>query len=105
MKTLGEFELDGKPVYVEIEDDFAGVRRVGRTEDGILKTEIRFAEAIAQIRPAAEAVLSALREMNTPDEIGLEFGVKFNAKAGAFFASAASEAAFKVSLKWKNEKK
>ena len=40
--------------------------------------------------------------MNTPDEIGLEFGIKFNAKAGAVFASVDSEATFKVSLKWKN---
>ena len=54
--------------------------------------------------PAAELVLNAFREMNTPDEIGLEFGVKFNASAGAFLASAGSEATFKVSLKWKNEK-
>ncbi len=105
MKTLADFELDGKPVYVEIEEDENKVRRVSRTEEGILKTEIRFTEAIAQIRPAAEAVLKAFREMNTPDEIGLEFGIKLNAKAGAFFASAASEATFRVSLKWKNDKK
>ncbi len=43
--------------------------------------------------------------MNTPDEIGLEFGLKFNAKTGVIFASADSEATFKVSLKWTNEKK
>ncbi|MCK7576896.1 MAG: hypothetical protein MZV65_14195 [Chromatiales bacterium] len=41
--------------------------------------------------------------MNTPTEIGLEFGVKFSAKAGAIIASVDSEAVFKVSLKWSNK--
>ncbi len=94
-----------KPVYVEIEDDTAEVRRVDRTEHSILKTGSRFVEAIAQVKPAANAVFTVFREMNTPDEIGLESGIKFGAKAGAFLASADSEATFKVSLKWKNEKK
>ena len=49
-------------------------------------------------------VLQAFREMNTPDEIGLDFGIKFSAQAGAIFASVDSEATFKVSLKWKNPK-
>ena len=47
-------------------------------------------------------MLESFKEMNTPDEIDLEFGIKFNAKAGAVFASVDSEATFKVSLKWKN---
>jgi len=60
---------------------------------------------VARIKPAAEAVLNAFREMNTPDEIALEFGLKFTAKAGAVFvASAGSEATFKVALKWKNDR-
>jgi len=46
--------------------------------------------------------LKTFQEINTPAEINLEFGVKFNAKAGFIFASADSEATFKVSLKWKN---
>jgi hypothetical protein len=40
--------------------------------------------------------------MNSPAEIGLEFGIKLNAKAGAIFASVDSEATFKVSIKWRN---
>ena len=38
-----------------------------------------------------------------PTEIELEFGVKFNAKAGAIIASVDSEATFKVALKWVNQ--
>ncbi len=106
MKQLIEFELDGQPVYVEAEmSEAEGMRLVSRGgDDGPVRAEARFAEAVARIKPAAEVVLNAFREMNTPDEIALEFGLNFSAKAGAVFASADSSATFKVSLKWKNEK-
>ena len=38
--------------------------------------------------------------MNTPDEIALEFGLKFNAKTGVIFASADSEATFNSTIKF-----
>lgn len=101
-KEIVEFELDGQPVYVEVEQSGVGPRRVSRGDDGVAKAENRFKDAIARIRPAADALLTSFKEMNTPDEIGLDFGIKFNAKAGAVFASVDSEATFKVSLKWKN---
>lgn len=103
-KDVLEFKLaDGTPVYVETSD--AGVsdlRRAGRGEGGPLKADSRFDEAVARIRPAAQVLLDSLRELNTPEEIGLEFGLKFNAKAGAIIASVDSEAAFRVTIKWKN---
>jgi len=40
-----------------------------------------------------------LQGLDAPEEIGLEFGFKFNSKAGAVIASVDSEAAFKVSIK------
>jgi len=107
MKKIIEFELDGQPVYFETEiSEAEGMRRVsrGEGEEETEKASSRFKDAVARIKPAAEVVLNAFREMNTPDEIGLEFGLKFNAKAGVVFASTDSEATFKVSLKWKNTK-
>jgi len=107
MKHLVEFALeDGSVVAVEVEGEGSGMQRASRGgETEAEQAKSRFTEAIARVKPAAEAVLNAFREMNTPDEIGLEFGVKFSAKAGAILASADSEATFKVALKWKNEKK
>jgi len=96
--------LDGKPVYIEVEETEEGITRVGRTEDGIEKAENKFTRAISHIKPAAEAILNTFREMSAPEEIGMEFGIKFNAKAGAVFASVDSEATFKVSVKWSNKK-
>ncbi len=106
-KDIIQYELeDGTFVSVEVEDsgNASGAQRVSRGgRDGAGdQAQGRFTDAVARIRPAAEAVLQSFREMNTPDEIGLEFGIKFNAKAGAVFASVDSEATFKVSLKWKN---
>jgi len=103
-KNIVQFDLDGKPVYVEVEDqqEAYGMQRVSRGDNGVAESENRFTDAVARIRPAAEAVLKAFQDMNTPEEIALEFGIKFNAKAGAVFASVDSEATFKVSLKWKN---
>jgi hypothetical protein len=106
MKKLVAFELDGQSVFVETEiSEQQGLERIARgTEDEPEPAESRFVDAVERIKPAAEVVLNAFREMNTPDEIGLEFGLKFNAKTGVIFASADSEATFKVSLKWTKEK-
>lgn len=107
MKDVIIFELeDGTPVYIESKDPGrgGGMERVGRTGEKEVAATKRFAEALAHIRPAAETVLNTFREMNTPSEIGLEFGLKMNASAGAIFTSVGSEATFKVSLKWVNPK-
>lgn len=36
-----------------------------------------------------------------PDEIGIEFGVQLSAQTGAFIASAAAAANFRVSMTWR----
>ncbi len=106
MKRLVEFELeDGSTVWMEIdESEPSGPRKAGgKNLDGPTKFG-RFKKTLDQVRPAAEMVVEAFREVNAPAEIGLEFALKFNTKVGSFlFASADSEASFKVSLKWTNE--
>jgi hypothetical protein len=105
MKKMIAFEMDDQPVYIEAEVSEMEMQRVSRSgENEPVSAESRFVDAVAKIKPAAEVVLKAFQEMNTPDEIGLEFGLKFNAKTGVVFASADSQATFKVTLKWTNEK-
>jgi hypothetical protein len=110
MKRLVEFDLeDGSSVYMEIDEPaaYSGLKRAGGK--GVEKSDAPenlgpFKKTLEQVRPAAEMVLGAFREMNAPAEIGLEFALKLNTQVGSFlFASADSEASFKVSLKWKNE--
>lgn len=49
-------------------------------------------------------MLETFRELNTPDEIDLEFGIKLSGRLGALIASVDSEATFKVKLNWTNER-
>ncbi len=104
-KHLVEYQLADGPVYIEVETPAGeGTLRVNRSGESIPeKVQTSFNEAIARLRPAADAVLQAFQGLHTPAEIGLEFGVKFSAKAGVIIASVDSEAVFKVSLKWSNK--
>jgi hypothetical protein len=105
-RGLIELKLgDGTSVFVESTEDVAagqGPQRISRGQAGAQEATDRFEDAVARIRPAAQALLDGLRDLNTPEQVSLEFGIKFNAKAGVVFASVDSEAVFKVSLTWKN---
>ena len=108
MKELVEFQLNdssGDTVTIEIEnlDENKTPRRVSR--DGsteTLKSDKRFDQVLSAVKPVANAVIDSLKDIDRPEEIGLEFGLKFGVKAGIIFTSADSEATFKLSLKWKN---
>ena len=57
MKKVIPFDLDGTPVYIEVEDtkeNSPGMQRVSRGGDKDDKTENRFTDAIAKVKPAAE---------------------------------------------------
>ena len=70
------------------------------------KAEQTFESALGQIKPAAAAVIAKLRDLSDPPEqVGIEFGIKLGAKAGAFITSADAEATFKITLTWKRESK
>lgn len=99
-KKLVEFELeDGSTISIEQPSRYNEVKRSGK--DMVETSMPKFEQAVNQVKPAAKAVLNAFKEMNTPDEINLEFGMKFSASAGAIIASVDSEATFKVNLTWK----
>ena len=104
-KNLVQFSLeDNTPIFVETEGlELSTMQRVSRTKEGIEIAQVRFQQALSHLKPAAEMVLQAFREVNQPSEISLEFGIKLNGQIGAVFASVNSEATFKVTLKWKNE--
>ena len=103
-RNLVQFELaDGTPVIVEVEEPKIGREtRVSLTAEGTEQAQMSFMEALARLRPAADAVLDTFRAMNNPSEIDLEFGVKLSGKMGAIFTAVQGEATFKVSVKWKN---
>ncbi len=109
MKRLVEFPLeDGSTIMVEVDDpeSAGGTMRVGRGDKTVEKANLSFEKALDKIKPTANAVISKLRDLyDPPDEIGVEFGLKLSAKAGAVLAAAGVEANYKVTLKWQKDKK
>ena len=103
MSKIVEFELEsGEKVYVEATDDAAaGPRPAGRGEKAAKVASESFEAALERVKPAAHAVVQAFRELNEPDEIGLEFGLDFKTSVDAFVLSGEATAAFKLSLTWK----
>lgn len=103
MSKIVEFELaSGEKVYVEAAEDDAGgplpASRDGRPAKIAAET---FEAALERVKPAARAVVEAFRELNEPDEIGLEFGLDFKTSVAAFVLTGEASAAFKLSLTWK----
>jgi hypothetical protein len=99
-RQLIEYALaDGQSIVVEAEGDAGPVQR-GRGDAPVERAAESFEAAVAKLKPAAAAVIDGLKGL-TPEEITLELGLKFSAKAGVVLASADSEATFKVTLKWK----
>ena len=108
MKRLVEFTLeDGSTVLVESEEpDSRGgpVVRGGGPIDVVEKAGMGFEAALGKIKPVAAAFIAKMRDLSdAPEQVGIEFGIKLGAKAGAFIASADAEATFKVTLTWKRE--
>jgi hypothetical protein len=63
-----------------------------------------FDAAIEAIKPAAVAVASKFRNFaDAPEGVEVEFGLKFAGQAGAFIASASTEAQFRVKVVWKGK--
>jgi hypothetical protein len=109
VKGLIEFQLaDGSTVLVEAEETVTSPKTMrGSASTSIAqRAEQTFEGALENIKPVAAAFIAKLNEIvNPPQQIAVEFGIKLSAKAGAFIASADTEANFKVTLTWKHEYK
>lgn len=107
VKRLVDFPLEqGGSVLVEVNEASAGPAMRGLGKDRLTvadQTDKTFEEATATVLPAASGLLSRLRTADDPaDEISIEFGVQLSAQTGAFIASAAVEANFRVSMTWRH---
>ena len=106
MKRLMEFPLEqGGSILVEIDELPAGpvTRGLGKDHPALVEQAGKtFEDATATITPAAQSLIARLRSVeDAPDEIGIEFGVQLSAQTGAFIASVAAQANFRVSMTWR----
>ena len=104
-RQLLRWEINGVPLVMETGDeDIAGWTSASALGDRIVhNVRVRFEDALANVRDAALVALRTFREGpddSEPDEIELEFGVKFGTEAGAMIAKTALEGQFTVRLTW-----
>lgn len=107
MSEIMEFRLNsGESVFIEVEEGEASgaPQTAGMGEKAIRTASETFEDALEKVKPAARAVVQAFRELNEPDEIGLEFGIQFKTEANVFVFTGEANASFKLSLKWKSDK-
>ena len=106
MSEIIEFLLEsGESVYLEVEEGDSVEARPASLGEGAIQTASEtFETALEKVKPAARAVVQAFRELNEPDEIGLEFGIQFKTEANVFVLTGEANASFKLSLKWKSDK-
>jgi hypothetical protein len=94
---------DGGSVVVEAAESDIGVTRVSRAGDGVATAERTFEAALGSVKQAAETVLHQFQALaSRPDEVNIEFGVSFNAQAGAVIAKTGIDSHLKVTLAWRN---
>jgi hypothetical protein len=107
MARLAKFVLpDGSSIVAEVDDESVSSSRIMRggavaSSEIVVKANETFESALDRVRWAAEGLLDRLTSLaRPPDELEVEFGVKLNAETGAVIAKAATEANFKINLKW-----
>jgi Trypsin-co-occurring domain 1 len=103
---LVEFPLeDGSSVLVEVEEAAESPGRVTRgwrEERVTARAQSTFEESIGKITPATRSMVERLRDFpDPPDQIEVEFGIRLSGEAGAYIATVAAEANFRVSVSWK----
>lgn len=103
-RELITVNIDGQDIQFESSLPIgSGVQNAGNNDN---EKQIKKIESFADsIRPVTKLLMESLKDINNPDEINIEFGIKIGAKAGVVFASANTDVNFKVSIKWKNTDK
>lgn len=106
MATYIEYEIEeGKTVLVEVKDAQTGVVKASRGSDGniIIKASKTFSDAMGNIKAQALALRQQLEDARA-NEVQVEFSLKATGEMGNFaIGTVGAEAAYKVTLKWKNE--
>lgn len=99
MKRIIEFGQGHKTVFVEVEDNTRHGDELSARGSAAEKARQSFEEAVAGIGPIADMILRQLSALS-PENVIVEFGVKFSAEAGVILASSALEGNCKVTIGW-----
>jgi hypothetical protein len=107
MKQLMSFPLEsGGEIWIETDYPSSG-GYVNSSAGGhaAAKATQTFESALEKLTPALHKIRDVLVDLNNPQEIEIEFGIKVSGEVGAFLTSASTEANLTVKLKWVKEPK
>jgi hypothetical protein len=103
MKRLVTFPSKYGETIIEIDEPVPTGGEVRVARPGVVeRASEEFETALQRIQPAVKVITETLHDLNNPEEITVEFGIKLSATAGAFIASADAESNFTVTVLWKN---
>jgi predicted membrane GTPase involved in stress response len=103
--NIFEFESrDGSNILIELDESQTSGGMVEVSANGVMgKAEKSIEESLDTIKHLADAVVDKIKNAaSKPDEVKVEFGIKFSADAGAFVAKVGAEAHLKLIMTWKN---
>lgn len=107
MKKLLQFTTeDGDVFFVEADEPVAAPAMRGSGGDeasrGVVQTVSEsFEKALKPLKDVSNTIISSIKDVvNSPNEVQVEMGLKFSAKAGIILTSLDSEANLKIVLKW-----
>src|SRR5581483_9489026 len=106
MKKLLQFTTeDGDIFFVEADEPVAAPAMRGSGDEatrGVVQTASEsFEKALKPLKDVSNTIISSIKDIvNSPNEVQVEMGLKFSAKAGIILTSLDSEANLKIVLKW-----
>src|SRR5262245_33525969 len=106
MPNLIEVPLErGGSILIEADAPSSGEVLRGKVAAQVIEQVSQtLEEALSHVRSTADVVIAQLLAIpQTPDEVAVEFGIRFGAKGSVYIAGGEAEANFKVALKWKKE--
>jgi len=101
MSELIEVRTNAGPVLFDSGNlTAAGPQQVSRRGRNIVaQLDERLDDALASVRPAADAVIRAFQPL-APQELTVEFGLRLDAEAGAVIAKTGIAGHFTITMKW-----
>ena len=106
MTNVFPISIEGNTIYVEVETPY-GSEDTTSLNEVLEGTKDAFELARIAILGVAKNLFSAINTLDqsiTPDEFGLEFGIKFSAEGNVILAKTGTEANLKVSMLYKHGK-
>jgi Trypsin-co-occurring domain 1 len=102
LNELVRWEITDGAVVVEVDSQEPGFQSIARKPGQVIyDAGSRFEDALENVRNAAVSALAKFRdEVLDPDQVEIEFGVRFNAEAGAVIAKTSAEGHLVVKLAW-----